>query len=257
MAVTVLPPLPVSGFEVYETINDPKFEVKKDSDNFVALNGDIKEISYYDGMYENSFDEDYEGISNTGSVVFPKINSKFYKGKKICLKKANDTGTPLKWDDLESCLLGFISEIKYTENEVNVKLVGMSKLLDQEKKFTFKNTKRSKILKEIIESAGLKADIDVSGLKDELIDYTNISSNSSDSSSSSVESTGSATIDEAVQKAIEGKTTDLERARGIDAAFKSHVYYKFYSDCHFSDIDKACKNRIESCNCACYKSLHC
>ena len=47
----------------------------------------------------------------------------------------------------------------------------MTKLLDQEKKFSFKQTKRSKILKEMIEAAGLKAKIDVTGLKDDVIDY--------------------------------------------------------------------------------------
>ena len=134
-----LPPFSISGFEVYETVNNPKFEVKEDSNKFVALNGTIKEIAYYDEMFENSFDEDYEGMSNTGNVSFPKISSRFSKGKKICLKKQNDTGDVLKWDDLESCLLGFISDITFKVDEVDVKLVGMSKLLDQEKKFTFKN----------------------------------------------------------------------------------------------------------------------
>ena len=184
-----LPPRSFSGFEIYHTIDNPEFEVKEtnkeSSDKFVALNGTVDEIAYYDDMLKNSFDEDYEGMSNTGSVSFTTndINKKrFYKGKKVCLKKANETGNGITWDDLKSCLLGFISEQTFTLDEVELKLVGMSKLLDQEKEFTFNNTLRSEILKQVIEAAGLKAKIDVTGLEDESIDYTNVSSSGSSNS---------------------------------------------------------------------------
>ena len=129
--VTVLPPLPFSGFEVYETEKvDPEekeeekkekkeegeeeeeveeevelSESEKELQRFVAMNGKILETAYFDNMYKNSFDEDYEGISNNGDASFQEVElSRFFKGKKICLKKANDTGAPLTWDKLESCL---------------------------------------------------------------------------------------------------------------------------------------------------------
>lgn len=226
----VLPPLPVSGFEVYETLNDPKFEVSESSsDKFVALNGTTKNIYFYDEMLENSYDEDYEGISSTGTVSFMDIDtSKFYKGKKVCLKKANDTGKALKWDDLKSCLLGFITEQTFSNDGVDIKLVGMSKLLDQEKKFSFKKTKRSKILKEMIESAGLKANINTTGLKDDEIDYTNVSSGSG---SSELAGGQGKDIDELVAKWCEGKTSDLEKAKAIHAGLRDEVgirYRKYY-----------------------------
>ena len=275
MATTILPPLGLSGFEVYETEkkkdkdkdkeknskkSDEKEEKKntsnstdenvsdaeKDLQKFIAMNGEIKEIAYYDEMYKNGFDEDYEGMSNSGTVSFPEVDTaRFFKGKKICLKKANDTGTPLKWGDLTVCLLGFIGEQTFSRDSVDIKLVGMSKLLDQEKHFTFTQTKRSKILKEMIEAAGLKCKIDVTGLKDDAIDYTNVSS--SGSSSGSGESTGSATIDEAVEKAIEGKTDDLEKAKAIDSAFKSHVIYSYYFNSKYSSLDKAWKAAHLNC----------
>lgn len=268
MATTILPPLGLSGFEVYETEKKDKdkdkekdskkskekdssktsssssediSDAEKDLQKFVAMNGEIKEIAYYDEMYENGFDEDYEGMSNNGSVSFPEVDtSRFFKGKKICLKKANDTGTPLKWDDLTVCLLGFIGEQTFSRDSVDIKLVGMSKLLDQEKHFTFTKTKRSKILKEMIEAAGLKCKIDVTGLKDDVIDYTNVSS----SGSSGTTGIGDAEIDELVAKWCEGKTSDLEKAKAIHAGLRDEVgiYYDKYYDSKYHTPKKCLEN---------------
>ena len=115
-------PKTVSGFEVYKTINNPKLtfsSTDEENSDFEAFeNGTIKEIYSYDQMYKNSFDEDYEGISNTGSVTFSEVDkSRFIKGKKVCLKKINVTKDTVTWDELESCLLGFIDEITFnTQN---------------------------------------------------------------------------------------------------------------------------------------------
>lgn len=224
-----------SGFEVYKTVNDPEMSTsdtensKSSSDKFVALNGTIKEIAYYDNMYKNSFDEDYEGISNTGSVSFPKVNLKrFYKGKKICLKKTNKETR--KWKDLETCLLGFIAEQSFDTNGVDVKLVGMSKLLDQEKEFSFQGTKRSEILKQVIESAGLKADVDATGLKDEAIDYTNVSSSGSSDDSGGYTGEVSADIAQAAKQICQGKTSCLEKAKAIWRWCHDNMTYQGYSN---------------------------
>ena len=277
MSEIELPPFPLSGFEVYETVssNDKKDKKdkktdkkdkkstdnnsstnstsddsdKKDISTFIAHNGEIKEIAYFDNMYDNSFDEDYEGISNNGSVSFSKINRKrFFKGKKICLKKANDTGKPLKWKDLESCLLGFISDITVTTDGFNLKLVGMTKLLDQEKKFNFKQTKRSKILKEMIEAAGLKAKIDVTGLKDDVIDYTNISSSGS---SSGLAGGQGGDIDELVAGWCQGKTSDLEKAKAIHYGLREYgIRYRKYYDTEYHTAQNCLKHaRDPGINC--------
>lgn len=257
MDTVTLPPFGVSGFEVYETekkVDKDKGEEKdskktktdekkedtnsstseevsdaeKDLQKFVAMNGEIREIAYYGDMYDNGFDEDYEGISNSGTASFPEVdNARFFKGKKICLKKANDTGTPLKWDDLKVCLLGFIGEQTFSRDSVDLKLVGMSKLLDQEKQFSFTKTKRSKILKEMIEAAGLKCKIDVTGLKDDEIDYTNVSSSGGSSGTTGI---GDAEIDDLVAKWCEGKTSDLEKAKAVHAGLRDEVgiVYTYY-----------------------------
>jgi len=262
--VIELPPLAVSGFEVYETetskdeSKDKKTDVaslakkaaeaaadgsentessetstnespeSKELNSFVAHNGAIKEIAYYDGMLDNNFDEDYEGISNTGAVSFKEIDtSRFFKGKKVCLKKANDTGKALKWDDLETCLLGFISEITFTTDGADLKLVGMTKLLDQEKEFTFTQTKRSEILKKIIEAAGLKCKIKLDGLKDDVIDYTNVSSSSD---SGGYDGEVSADIAEAAKQICQGKTSCLDKAKAIWKWCHDNMKYESYSN---------------------------
>lgn len=269
MATTILPPLGYSGFEVYETESAKKKEKdskktttsnssssssddvsdsEKELQKFIAMNGEIKEIAYFDNMYKNGFDEDYEGMSNNGSVSFSQVDtSRFFKGKKVCLKKANETGTPLVWDDLVTCLLGFISEQTFSRDQVDLKLVGMSKLLDQEKQFTFTKTKRSAILKEMIEAAGLKAKIDVTGLKDDVIDYTNVSS----SGSSGTTGIGDAEIDELVAKWCEGKTSDLEKAKAVHAGLRDEVgiWYAHYNDSRYHTPSNCLKHHKDGLNC--------
>ena len=102
-----------------------------DSENegYVLQNGNITEISYYDRFYENSFEYDYEDISASGDASFPTVNQKkFYKGKRVCLKKAYN---PKKWDDLKTVLLGFITEQTYSNDHVDLEISGMTKLLDK------------------------------------------------------------------------------------------------------------------------------
>jgi len=244
--VIELPPLPVSGFEVYDTVNDPEFSLGENTaEKFVALNGTTKQITYYDEMLENSFDEDYEGISNTGSASFSEIDvSKIYKGKKICLKKANDTGIALKWDDLETCLLGFISEITFNNDGTELRLVGMSKLLEQEKEFSFTKTKRSVILKKIIELAGLKSKINIAGLEDDVIDYSNLSSSSD--SSGGYSGNVSADISKAAQQICQGKTSCLDKAKAIWKWCHDNMSYESYSNSE-KGAERCFKERAGNC----------
>ena len=244
--VIELPPLPFSGLEVYTTVNNPKYSISESSsEKFVALNGQTKEIAYYDGMLSNSFDEDYEGISNTGAASFDSINTgRVYKGKKVCLKKANSTGEKINWSDLEECLLGFISDVTFTPDGIDLKLVGMTKLLDQEKKFSFKKTKRSKIIKKIITSAGLKCKMDLDGLKDDVIDYTNVSSSSSSKSSSNSSVTGD--IADKAHEICKGLTSDLAKAKAIWKWCHDNISYSSYSNSK-KGAEKCYKDKSGNC----------
>lgn len=257
-----------SGLEVYLT-KEPEVEVKKigesedseenkentstdDSDSelnsdekFKLLNGETVQIDYYDEMFDNSYEYDYEDISCNASVSMPRVDKNFYKGKKLALlKKWQAPKQKLKWKDYEKVIIGFITEQSYSEEGVQLKIAGITKLLDQEKEFNFSQRKISEILTEMIEAAGLKADVNPEGLKDDVIDYTNISSSGS---SGSMSSTGSATIDEAVKSAIAGKTDALSKAKAIDAAFKNHIIYDLYYNCEHSDLDAAWKDGTLNC----------
>lgn len=238
-----------SGLEIYETKDTNIEKTDKNSDEkegFVLHNGQITQIAYFDGMISNSFEYDYEDINANATVVFPKVNEKrFYKGKKVLLKKGWEApNTTLKWSDLKNCCMGFIIDQKKSEEQVEIKITGMSKLLEQKKKFNFTNTKRSKILKSIVKEAGLKIKIDTTGLKDEKIDYTNVSSTGDNSSSGSI---GNSSISEYAQKVCEGCTTDEEKAKAIHKELTSVRYPSPNYFNHKKCPKKVLKDKVSNC----------
>ena len=240
-----------SGLEVYLT-KEPEVEVKKidssedseenkedtsteDSDSelnsdekFKLLNGETVQIDYYDEMFDNSYEYDYEDISCNANVSMPRVDKNFYKGKKLALlKKWQAPEQKLKWKDLEKVIIGFITEQTYTEDGVQLKIAGITKLLDQEKEFNFSQRKISEILTEMIEAAGLKADVNPKGLKDDVIDYTNISS-SSDDDSGGYTGEVSADIAEAAKQICKGKNTCLGKAKAIWKWCHDNMSYEGY-----------------------------
>lgn len=254
-------PLPLTGFEVYETVNNSSSTKTIDSSSseadFRLFNGEIKEIAYYNNIISNNFEEDYEGISNGGDISFPEIDGRFYKGKKICLKKGIGKDKSVKWSELNTVLLGFISKQTFSQDNVELELVGMSKLLDQEKGFNFKKTKRSIILKRIIESSGLKADVDSTVLKDDLIDYTNISSSGSSSTATGGQGED---IDAKVKEIIGNETDDYKKMVLIHEWLRENNQYAGYECSHKSSASAALKSLKNNCadtsllSCAMYRS---
>ena len=224
---------------------EPEQEVDP-KDNFKLCNGPTKQIDYVGELFNDSFEMDYTEISSNATVSVPIDYFKlFFKGKKIALKKQWQNGI-LNWEHMETCVLGFITELTWNKDKIDIKISGMDKLLDVEAELEFTQTKRSEVVKAIIEAAGLKPKVDVTGLIDDVIDFSTKSSSGSDEEGSG-DSTGSATIDEAVNKAIKGKKTALEKAKAIDSAFKNHVFYSYYYDVRHPDLDEAWKNAHLNC----------
>ena len=204
----------------------PQQTTTKDKEGLILHNGEITEIYYTDELIENSFEYDYEDISSNGSVsLFEIDDTRIYKGIKVLLKKEYNAKS---WKNLKDCLMGFITEQEYSEDGVDLKISGMSKLLDQEKQFTYENTKISEILTDMIESAGLKAKVDPTGLKDKKIDYTNVTSTESDDSEGYTGEV-SADIAEAAHQICQGKTTDLAKAKAIWKWCHDNMEYVGYS----------------------------
>lgn len=244
-----------SGLEIYKTkdSNVEKVFDEEDKEGLVLQNGTIIEIDYFNEMFSNSFDYDYEDISSNGSVKLPSVDDTiFYKGKKILLKKE---WNPQKWEDLKNCLLGFITEQKYSEDGVEIKISGMSKLLDQKKEFSFTKTKRSKILKNIIESAGLKANINTKGLKDEKINYRNVSSSGTSFS-------GSEQVNSLVQRAIGNETDDYKKMELINKEVNNVLTYSNYPCSKCSTPEEVLSKKKVNCadtsllECACMKAAN-
>ncbi len=257
-----------SGLEVYLT-KEPEVEVKKISDSketddnstkevesefnsdekFKLLNGETVQIDYYDEMFDNDYEYDYQDISCNANVSMPNIDKNFFKGKKVSLlKEWEGSDEKITWKNLKKVITGFITEQNYSEDGVTLKIAGITKLLDQEKQFIFTQKKISEILKEMIESAGLKAEINVKGLDDKVIDYTNVSSSNGNSGTPGI---GNAEIDDLVKKWCSGKTSDLEKAKAIHAGLRDEVgiWYAHYFDSKYHTPENCLKHHKDGLNC--------
>lgn len=251
-----------AGLEVYTTTNNPQISLSnlgESNSNFNLLNGDITQIDYVGELYSDNFEQDYSDISSNATIVLPMdYYSTLYKGKKTALKKGSGVDN---WSDMDTAVLGFITELNYAKDNITVKINGMDKLLEQEKKFTFKKTKMSKIITKIITESGLKAKVDTSGLTDHVINFTNVSSSGSESSSNS-DGIGIEDIDATAKKIIGNETDEKKKLDKIHAWGQKEVKYDGY-ECSRQDNDpsKCLKNRkhlncgdISILMCALYKS---
>ena len=246
-----------AGLEVYtsEKVEDPiNNNGSADSSgdaagNFQLQTGEINRVDYIGELFSDSFEHDYSDISSNASVSVPLTYLRYLqKGKKVALMKGWQDSDNFAWEDQFMAVMGFITEINWTKDKVDIKVTGMNKLLDLEAQFDFKQTKRSEIVTAIIEASGLKAKVDVTGLNDDVIDFSNVTSESTSDDSTSAKSTGAASIDEAVKKAIKGIKDDLEKAKAIDAAFKDYIIYEYYWDCEYAgDLEAAWKDGWLNC----------
>jgi len=258
------------GLEVYTTLEEDAEESEKietsstketttdttdttadteseDTNKIKYETGEITQINYISEAFSDSFEQDYSDISSNATVSMP-INyiNHFYKGRRVCLKKGLQNKTDYKWDDMVSACLGFITEISYNMDKVEVKISGMDKLLDQEKQFTFSQRKRSEIVKEIIESSGLKAKVDVTGLVDDVCDFTNVSS-SGDSGSgenSGLKGGQGEDIDKLVAKWVGSETDELKKAQKIHAGLRDDVgiIYQYYYNSKYETPENCLKH---------------
>lgn len=205
-------------------------EEETDNQGFKFHQGEILDTYYYGNLQSEEHEYDYKDMSDGGSLKLESVDKmRFYKGVRVCLKgQWEEPNTHLKWDDLEEALTGFIIEQTFTESGTSIKLAGYSKLLDQEFKFEFTQMKRSEILSEIIKTAGMNPVIDVEGLDDDVIDFTNVSSDKG----SDVEGGQGAEIDSLVKKWCKGKSSDLDKAQAVHAGLRDDVgivYQKYYN----------------------------
>ena len=144
-----------AGLEVYtsEKVEDPiNNNGSADSSgdaagNFQLQTGEINRVDYIGELFSDSFEHDYSDISSNASVSVPLTYLRYLqKGKKVALMKGWQDSDKFAWEDQFMAVMGFITEINWTKDKVDIKVTGMNKLLDLEAQFDFKQTKRSEIV---------------------------------------------------------------------------------------------------------------
>lgn len=223
-------------------------EEEENDEGFTLHQGEILETYYYGDFFDVQYDYDYEDISNNGSISVPSVDKKrFYKGVRTCLRKTwEEPGKTTNLEDLTPVLLGFITEQTYNENGVDLTLSGMTKLLDKKYQFEFTQMKMSKILEEMIKTAGLVPKVDFTGMLDEVIDYSNVSK--SEDEGGEYDGAVSGDVAEMAKKVCKGKKGAEAKAEAIHHFIATHVQYPHpnYSD-HKKCASEVLKSGISNC----------
>lgn len=220
-----------SGNEEDEDSEAESLEIKNEEDGFILHQGEIVSTTTLQNLTNASWDGDYADINNNGSASLPEIKEldKIYKGVRCLLKASwNDE------DDLKEILLSFITGETFTENGMELTLAGMTKLLEQNYEFSFTQMKRSKIVEEIIKTAGLEPVVNVEGLVDEVIDYTNVSSGSDDGGDVD-NSNLPADACAFAKKLTKGKKGKTAKAQVIYNWIDTNMKYSGYNNSHFNE----------------------
>lgn len=234
-----------------EDATEEEEEETEDNEGFTLHQGEILETYYYQNITEVSWENNYEDIDNNGSIKLTEIIDldRLYKGVR-CLISYENEGliNNLTYDDLADVLLGFITEQTFNESGMELSLSGMTKLLEEEYQFNFTQMKRSDIIKEVIKTAGLKAEVNPEGLLDEVIDYTNISSDNNDDTGSGDTSGVDGDVVKLAKQVCKGKKGARDKANAICNWIGTNIPYPHpnYSD-HHKCPAQVLKDR--QCNC--------
>ena len=106
--------------------------------------------------------------------------------------------------------------------------------------FDFHQMKRSKILEEMIKTAGLEPEVDPTGLIDDVIDYTNVKKSDTSSGADS----DSADLNQLVKNAIKGKKGKREKAEAVHNALRdSCIKYRGYNDFQYNTVKDCWEHR--------------
>lgn len=219
--------------------------------------GEILEEYYYGNFTGIDYEFDYEGISSSLTINIPLQTDglRFYKGVQGQFFAGWFNGEKnITVEDIPLVNRLFIEDLTFSEDGTQLSCKGADVLLDEEYQFDFHQMKRSKILEEMIKTAGLEPVVDPTGLIDDVIDYTNISK--SDDSGDASDATNAPSIEAMVKQAIKGKKGARAKAEAIYSAMVSHLVYQGYScSQHKGDPEAAWKDG--SVNCADSTNIGC
>lgn len=203
---------------------------------FTLHQGKIIETYYYGEFTHVEWESDYEDINASASLNIPEIKdlNRFYKGVRLSLYSASERlNEHVTFNGILPKLTGFITDETFNESGMSLKISGMSKLLEQKYEFNFTQMKISEILKEMIKTAGLEPVVDATGLDDQVIDYSNVSS---DGESGSVDN-GNLPADACkfAKQLTKGKKGQRAKAESIYNWINSNFPYKRYDNSHYNE----------------------
>lgn len=198
--------------------------------------GEILEEYYYGDFTSVDFEFDYEDISSSLTINQPFLvdGIRFFKGVQGQFFAGWFTkDKQITMDDIPLVNRLFIEDLTFDEDGTQLSCKGADVLLDEKYEFDFHQMKRSKILEEMIKTAGLEPEVDPTGLIDDVIDYTNVKKSDSSSGADS----DSADLNQLVKNAIKGKSGKREKAEAIHNALRdSCIKYRYYTDFQYSSV---------------------
>ena len=207
--------------------------------------GEILDEYYYGKFTNIDYEYDYEGISSTLNITLPEQTDglRFYKGVQgqFYADWFNDEKI-VNPEDIKLINRLFIEDLTFSEDGTQLSCKGADVLLDEEYQFDFHQMKRSKILEEMIKTAGLEPVVDPTGLIDDVIDYTNVTK--SDDSSGSGADSDSADLNKLVKDAIKGKKGKREKAEAVHNALRdSCIKYRSYTNFQYNSVKECWEHR--------------
>ena len=149
----------------------------------------------------------------------------------------------------DDTIYGFITKTTHDQDGTEIEIKDWGYCLEENRiELGFQNMLRSEIMEEVIKTYGLVPIVDFTDLEDDVTSWDNGIHKSKSSDTTNGESSGSASIDEAVQKAIKGLTDPLDKAKAVDKAFKDWIIYEYYYDCKWAnDLEGAWRHQWLNC----------
>lgn len=159
--------------------------ILNNNQTFTLHQGKIIETYTYTNLISIEWSKDYEGTSGEARVSLPfhkKDLDHIYKGVRCCIKCDRYTENNSLEKPITETFVCFITDVKINQTSLQITLSSFDKLLEQKVQVNFSKMLRSQILKEVIKMSGFKPILNIKGLKDEVMDYTNINKSSSGTS---------------------------------------------------------------------------
>lgn len=215
-------------------------DLETDEDKFTLHMGEILKKFFYGNIISFDYSYDYADISNSGTINLPYSETNLdecYLGVRcrVAHDYVEEDFTDLK--ELPEVFLGFITDESFSSSQTKLGLSGMSKCLEKKYEFNFTQMQISKIMEEVIKTAGLEPVVDFTGLEDQVIDFSNASSSDDDSEDTD---TSNVAIDTNIKtlatKICKGKKTAVKKAEAIWTWMHNNLNYEYYYNSHKSAV---------------------